>query len=402
MPNFSYKAKSQNAETLYGQIYAEDKNDAVERLHRMGLVPVTVEEKELLEKNRGPLRIGQIRSKEIFIFSRQLVSLVKAGINILRALDIVEQQTKNPSLRKLVETIRLGVKGGKSFSDCLAEYPKNFSPLYISMVKAGEESGKLKEAIISVVEHQRQQEEIAAKVRTALAYPLVMLLFGAGTIFFILTSVMPKITSVFIDLKQTLPGPTILVMKTSAFLIQWWPWVAVTILGTLLLLKRFLKTKAGRLALSRFNLRVPFWGPFVLKVEMSRFCRSLKLLIQSGIPIVRAIQIAIPVVGNILIREELSRCQAELVAGRSFGQTLHASALIPGMVGHLISVGEESGSLVETLGDIAESFENETNESLKILTTLLEPVMIIIVGSVIGFIVIAMLLPVFELNVFSR
>lgn len=401
MPNFFYKAKKANAETIFGEIYAEDRNDAVERLNRMGLIPVTVDDKNPREKNRRSLVVGKIRQKEVFLFSRQLVSLVKAGITLLRALEIIEHQNKGVAFRRMVESLRLGVKGGESFSDCLAAYPRVFSPLYVSMVKAGEESGRLKESIMAVVEHQRQQDEIATKVRTALAYPVVMLLLGIFTIFFILTNVMPKISAVFVDLNQDLPGPTVLVMQISDFLVHWWPWVIVGVLLLVFLAGRYSQTSTGLAALSRVYLKIPFWGQFLLKVEVSRFCRSLKLLIQSGIPIVRAIQISIPVVGNNVMRDELRHCQEELVAGRSFGQTLQQSKVIPPMVGHLIAVGEESGSLVDTLADVAESFENETNECIKIMTTLLEPVMIIVVGSVIGFIVIAMLLPIFELNVFT-
>ena len=401
MPNFFYKAKNQHAETVSGQIYAEDRNDAIDRLHRMGFVPVSVDEKELQGSPGVVGRPGPIRSADIFLFSRQLVSLIKAGITLLRALEIIEQQNKRAAVRRLIGSLRSGVKGGRSLSDCLAQYPRQFSPLYISMVRAGEESGRLKEAITAVVDHQRRDEEVASKVRMAMAYPLLMLVFGAGTIVFILTNVMPKITGVFLDLKQTLPVPTLLVMQASDFLIHWWAWLIGGTVLLILAVQQYCQMPAGRRLWHRGLLRLPVVGDFFLKLEMARFCRAVKLLIQSGIPIVRAIQIAIPVVGNIPIQNELRHCQSELIAGRSFGQTVRQSRIIPSMVGHLLSVGEESGSLVDTLGDIAESFENETNERIKILTNLLEPLLIVVVGSVVGFIVVAMLLPIFELNVFA-
>ena len=402
MPIFQYKAKNKSAETVLGQINANNKKDAIEKVHHLGLTPVIVSEGNLSVKERGKTRIGHVKSKEVFLFSRQLVSLLKAGIPILRALELLSQQTKNKYFAGVIQNIHFNIKGGRSFSDCLAEYPKIFSFLYVTMVKAGEESGTLKETISSVSEHIRRQNEFVSRVKTAMAYPLLMGIFGIGTIFFILTCVMPQISELFISLDQDLPWQTVFIMKLSAFFVEWGGWLLFGAMALFAIIKKSDGLKNVRAFKSQLRLGLPFVGSFLVRFEMARFCRTLGLLLRSGVSIVRAIELAIPVVANELIQNQLKRCQEELVAGRSFGETLRQTKMIPEMVGHLISVGEESGSLVSTLYDIAENYEQETSDILKVMTSLLEPLMIITVGAVIGFIVIAMLLPIFQINLMVK
>ncbi len=402
MPQYHYKAKQQNAETIVGRLTAESREDAIEKVHQLGYVPVSVEEiSPVTAPDRKAYRFGRISSKERYLFSKQLVSLIKAGVPILRALEVLSQQTKNSYSRFIIDSIQAKVRGGKSLSESFADYPKIFSPLYVTLVKAGEESGRLKESLLSITEYQKQQEEILSKVRSALAYPLFMLVFGIASIIFTLTYVMPKITALYENFNQTLPAPTLMVMNMSDFLLQYGFFCGVAVIVLTALLKQWARTSAGRLFLNQLSLATPFWGDFLLKLEIARFARALRLLIQSGVPVVRAFQLSIPVTGNSILQDHLKTCQEELVAGRSFGEILGESPMIPEMVSHLISVGEESGLLGETLLDIAENYEQETNEKIKIMTTMLEPLMIVIIGAVIGFIVIAMLLPIFQLDVFA-
>ena len=404
MPNFKYKAKKANAETVLGQVMAETREDAIEKVSQLGLIPVTMEQVTHAEPAAagGPVRRGRVRGKEVYVFSRQLVSLIKAGIPLLRALEIISGQTRNAYFRDVIESIQSGVRGGRSFSQCLGDYPRIFSSLYVNLTRAGEESGRLRESLQSIAEYQRQQEELAAKVRSAIAYPILMVVFGVGTIIFVLTFVMPKISAMYVSLNQALPTATVIVMNISQFLIQQGLWLLLGLFVMIFGLKQWAKTAAGQVALNQMKIALPFLGPFWTRVEVARFTRAMRLLLQSGISIVRAIQLSIPVVNNELIRRQFRTCQDELIAGRSFGETLKRCPLVPELVGHLIAVGEESGSLIETLGDITESLEQETAEKIRVMTALLEPVMIIVVGAIVGFIVIAMLLPIFQLDVFAR
>ena len=387
MPIFHYKAKMRNAETVLGHIDAETREQAVEKINQMGLTPVLVEDGAIgtqMGINSGPFgspgsRPRSVSTKEVYSFSRQLANLIKSGIPILRTLELIAKQMKNPYFKKVVETIYNEVKDGKSFSDCLADYPRIFSNFYVTMVKAGEESGNLKGTVTDVANYLQEQEHIRSKVRTAVAYPIFMGVFGLGTVAFILISVMPKITSIFETFDQALPMPTQIVMGLSDFLIHNGLWVVIAVIILITLIKQWDRTKEGRIYKSQVMLAMPMFGEFLLKVELARFCRTLQMLLKSGIPIVRALQLSIPVVENQVITGELQKCQDDLVGGRSLGQSLKEARFVPPMLGDLISVGEESGSLSSSLNDISETYEQDTNEFIKLMTTLLEPTMILTV-----------------------
>ncbi len=404
MAIFHYKAKRKDAQTVLGQIEAQNKDEAVEKINQMGLIAVFIQE-GVAGSLRGvdvKLRPQKISSKDLYLFTRQLANLIKSGIPILRTLELIGEQIRNPYFKKAIENIYEEVKDGKSFSQSLEEYPLIFSNFYVTMIKAGEESGNLKVMVADVASYLDEQQQIASKVRSAIAYPIFMGIFGLGTVIFILTYVMPNITSIFVNFDQELPLPTQIVMAVSDFLIHNWLWMLGGSIVIAILIKQWDRTKEGRLYKSQVLLSIPFLGPFILKVELARFCRTLQLLLKSGIPIVRAMQLSTPVVGSEVIAVELRKCQDDLLAGRSLGGSFKDLRIVPAMLGDLIVVGEESGSLSATLSDIADTYEQETNESIKLLTTLLEPAMILAVGSIIGVIVIAMLLPIFQLDIFAR
>lgn len=404
MPLFHYKAKMKDAQTVLGQIQAQTREEAVEKINALGLIPVLVDEENSdgLKTSSQPLRPQKIPARELYFFSRQLANLIKAGIPILRTLELIAAQIKNPYFKRVIDVIYSEVRDGKSFSDSLAEHPQIFSNFYVTMIRAGEESGNLKSMVVDVANYLHEQSQIASKVRSALAYPLFMGLFGVGTVVFILTYVMPNISSIFVNFNQELPLPTRMVMAVSDYLIHQWSWLLVGILVIFVLIKQWDRSPEGRLYKSQVLLKTPFLGPFILKVELARFCRTLQLLLKSGISIVRAMQLSTPVVGSEVIARELRKCQDDLLAGRSLGGSFKSLKIVPVLLGDLIVVGEESGSLGATLNDIAETYEQDTNESIKLMTTLLEPAMILAVGSVIGVIVIAMLLPIFALDIFAR
>ncbi len=408
MPTFQYKAKKDSAgtadavDTVLGQIVAENKEDAVDKINQLGLVAVSVEEGGLSASGRSFTARAQVKSKELYLFSRQLVHLLKSGVSVLRALEVISGQLKNAYFKNMIQSMCSSIRNGSSFSDCLAEYPHVFSSLYVTMMRAGEESGQLRKAVSDMAQYQRQQEEIASKVRTALAYPIVMAVFGIGTVFFILTFVLPQITELFDSLDKSLPGPTIFVMRLSNFLIDGFIWISLFVIIAGVSIRKWGKSRAGQILKSRMMLGLPFVREFFLKIELARFCSTLELLVKSGISVVRAIQLSIPVITNDLVREQLSHCHAQLLDGKSFGESLKQADLIPPMMGYFIAVGEESGALGETFHDITESYEQETDETIKIMMTLLEPLMIMVVGSVVGFILVAMLLPIFQLDVFVQ
>ncbi|VAX35348.1 Type IV fimbrial assembly protein PilC [hydrothermal vent metagenome] len=407
MSTFVYTAKKSTAETVSGQITAESEEEAIELINQLGFLPVNVQERVSNEGSRGKkplsaenLKIGKrVKGKELFLFSRQLASLLKSGVSILRALTIIAQQTQNPFFKQVILQIASEVRNGKTFSDCLSAFPNIFSLLYITMIRAGEESGDPQDMLMDIAAYQRRQEEILSKVRTALAYPLLMAVVGIATVWFILAFVVPKMAGLFDSLGDALPLPTQILLKISAFLSQEWIWVALVILVCVFSFQRFIKTKKGKALISHFILSLPIFGPIILKTELARFCRTLVLLLKSGVSIIRALPIVTPILSNEFIKNHLRKCHKDLMGGRSFGDSIKDSEGIPAMMGHLITIGEESGNLNAVLGEIAQDYEQETDEQIKIMTTLLEPVMILTIGLVVGFIVFAILLPIFQMDV---
>jgi len=401
MPSFQYKAKRKNAETVTGNIFAGTKEEAVEKVHQLGLMPVSVTSNGSGEGTAAGIRWGRVSQKELYLFTRQLTNLTRAGVAILRALDIIGRQQRNAYFRQIIQDLHDKIQQGSSFSDALQNYPKVFSSLYVTMIRAGEESGHLKEVTTDLAEYLKRQGEIFSKVRTAVTYPVFMLVFGILTVFFILTYALPRITVLYDNLNQSLPAPTLVVMKTSSFLINWW-YVVLIVIAVLTWIATKAKSSAGLQHLANeIKLRAPLFGELFLKLELARFCRTMELLLASGVSITRSLKLSIPLVRHKVIQEDLIACQEDLIAGKSFGESLQKSSRIPEMFGQLISVGEESGSLTETMGDIAGSYEQDTDESIKHMTTLLEPLMIVLIGGIVGFIIFAMLLPIFQMDVFA-
>lgn len=402
MPAYVYKAKKESAETVTGTIDAENQDEAIELIHDLGLLPVTVEESTADGQLVREIKHTKVKGKETYIFSRQLASLIKSGVPLLQALDVISRQTKNKTFVRAIEDINFGIRNGRSFSSCLSDYPQIFSSLYVSMVRVGEESGSLREMLARMADHQKKQEEIVSKVRAATAYPAFMLLIGVATVIFILTFVMPKISVMFKDLGQNLPWPTQVVLAVSQVIRGAGVWGMCALLILVALINRWVQTPRGRVAISHAVLVVPFLRQFFLRMDLARFCRTLALLLHSGLPILRAIEVAVPTLDNNFVKRDILRCVQGLTAGDSLGTCLKQSTVIPDMVSQLIAVGEESGSLIESLNDVAESYEQEISESTKLMTTLLEPVMILSIGIVVGFIVFAMLLPIFQMDILAR
>jgi len=402
MPSYIYKAKKDAANTITGQINAQNEEDALEIIHQLGLIPVSIEESNAEGVLFSDIREVRIKSKELYLFSKQLANLLKSSMSLLKALEVISGQTKNVYLSRVIGDISIGVKSGRSFSACLSDYPAIFSPLFVAMVRAGEEMGSLRQMLNSVADFLKAQEEFSSKVRSAMVYPVFMLTIGVLTVIFILTFVMPKLTIIFTDAGQNLPLPTKIVMGISHFLKTFG--LAMFFLGAIVLVvfDRWRQTVQGSITIGQLLLNLPGVRNWVLKVDLARFTRTMYLLLESGLSIIRSIEMAIPTVHNPQLKVDLLFCVQNLTAGESLGQCLSRSALIPSMMTQLIMVGEESGSLQESLKDIAESYEADINETTKLITTVLEPVMILAVGAIVGLIVFAMLLPIFSMDLMAH
>lgn len=401
MPSYFYKAKKSSAETVTGRLDAQNYDEALDAIQQLGLVPVSLEEvsQGVLVSN---IRPRKIKSKEIYQFTKQLGGLVKSGVSLLKALEVIGSQTKNVYFAKVLGDIAIAVKSGRSFSTALGAYPAVFSPLYIAMVQAGEEIGHLRDVLLDVAEFQKRQQELFSKVTGAMVYPFVMLAVGIVTVFFILTFVLPKIAVMYIGTDQTLPLPTIIIMRISGFLKHFWIPIVLIVSGVVLAFNRWRKAPQAQIIIGRWLLAIPVIRDLVLKSDFARFTRTTHLLLNSGLTLVRSMEVGIPTVSNPQLREDISHCVSKLKAGESLGTCLNESLFVPDMMRQMLAVAEESGSLQESLKDIAESYEADITESIRIATTLLEPFMILTVGLVVGFIVFAMLMPIFSMDILAH
>lgn len=421
MATFKYRAKEGTGNTVEGVIEALTSEEAVEKISQIGYIPVRVEEmtskppatrpknqtaKPVAESPSRPspssVSIGKIGLREITAFGRQMSSLLRAGVPILRAIGIVAEQSENPHFKKLLDQIFEEVKNGAPFSVALSRYPKLFSPLYLALVSAGEASGTLDQTLLKITDYRQKQEEFVSRLRSAMIYPILMLVTGMGTIVFMLTFVMPRLMGVFSNLGGDLPLPTKILIQTSDLMREGWFLALAAFLAAFLLLGGRSLKKGNNKVLGRLVLGIPVFGPLILKSEIARFSRTMELLIKSGVQIIHAIENAAPVVGNTVLRESLVGCVQDLKEGGSFGKSLKQTKRFPSLMTNLITVGEEAGKLDEALGELAVFYERETDEALRTMTSLLEPVMILFMGLVVGFIVIAMLLPMFELNMMVK
>ena len=410
MPQFYYRAKRGPEEIVDGVIDAPGLDTAIDKISAMGYLPIEVneggrpveaeEEGPVIREAPGAVR-RRVRPRDVTVFSRQLATLIKSGVPILRALYIIAEQSQSPGLRAILAQVSRDVKEGKSFSSSLTAWPRAFSPFYLAMVRSGEDSGMLQEVLFRIARYRRKQEEMFSRLRAALAYPILMAVVGICTVIFMFTYVLPKLITVFGQIGQELPWATRVVLGISDFLLAKGLYLLIGVVVLVVLAMRTGATRRGRVLLSSLALHIPVVRTFLLYSDLSRFCRTLEILIRSGIPILRALSVSVPVVSNEILKKELGRCAVDLEQGTSFGTSLASAKYLPPFLVSLVSVGEESGKLDEALLEVAETYEQECDESMRILASLLEPMMILVMGLVIGFIVVAMLLPIFQMNVMA-
>ncbi len=391
---------------MEGILDAETEQEALAQLSRMGYFPVLIQREETFEQGQAAPRsvrlFTKIRRRDITFFTRQLADLLESGLPLMRAIDILREQTENRHLQEILSDLASHVRDGKSFSDALAFYPRAFSNLYVSMVRSGEVGGMLSEVLARLADFAEKEEEMHAKVRAALAYPILILLVGMGTVAVLLIFVVPKLVSLFQEVGQILPLATRILIEVSRWVSSYW-WVGLSIgaLGVFLVRRGGL-SHGSRLAIDRIKLRLPVWGSLIKKVEIASFARSLATLLSHGVPILQAMQVVVQATGNELLKGEFQRIGEQLKGGTTLSQEIRRGRMFPALVTNMVAVGEEAGTLDRSLLKIADTYEREADRAMKLMTSLVEPVMILIMGSLVGFIVISMLMPIFQIDLLAR
>lgn len=405
MPRFVYKAKSNPKDIVEGAIEAENKDNAVTKLQQLGYFPISVYQEGMKSERSTDFSLGffkKVKAKDTGIFTRQLSDLLDSGLTILRALDVLHNQTENLNLKEIIQDLHNYVRDGGSFSEALARHPKIFSNLYISMVKSGEIGGMLDAVLNRLADFAEKEEDVRGKVSASMAYPILLALLGTITIFVLLTFVIPRLVSMFTDIGQVLPLPTRILISVSGFFANYWWLILAVIIIIIFLIRRRGRTREGRYALDIFKLNFPVLGDFIQKTEISRFGRTLGTLLGNGVSIIQSLDAVAEVAANEVLRREMERMRKEVVEGSTLTKAISKSKYFPEFVTNMIAVGEEGGQLEKSLFKMAEAYERESDKTVKLMTSLLEPIMILVMGSIVGFIVISMLLPIFQINLAVR
>ena len=404
MAAYTYKIKDRSGQIITGAMEADSETSVIINLQKKGYFPisVTAQKKKAgfgLSKKVSLRMFQRIRIKDIAIFTRQLSNLINSGMPLLKALNVLIRQTENKKLKAVIETFKNDVQGGSAFSDAMAKYPLVFPKLYVSMVRAGELGGILELVLARLSEFVEEEQALKNKIKSALVYPAVMVLVGAVTIFFLLTFVIPRFVMMFRNIGQTLPLPTQILISGSHFLrTYWWLYLPILLLSVFIF-RQYIRREEGKMAFDRIKLKMPVFGKVIRKIIIARFARTLGTLIKNGVPILNALKMTQEIVANRIFAEEIRKIHAELKEGGNLTQLLAARCKeFPPIIADMVAIGEETGKLDDSLLNIADSYEQEVENELKGLTSLLEPAVILVMGVIVGFIVLAMLLPVFEIT----
>ena len=405
MPKYFFRAKKSPHETIEDTIMADNKKAAMQKISEKGLFLLTIEEylksKESTRKETGIFK-GKVKLKDITNFTRQLSDLLESGLTIVKALDVLYQQTENRRLKEIILDIRDYCMDGNPLSSALSRHPRIFSNLFTSMVASGEAGGALGIMLMRIADFNDRQLEIETKVRSALAYPILMSIVGFITILVLLTFVIPKMMTLFGDLGQNLPLPTLILIRINKILTHYWWMVIAVIASIFFLILRVYRTKEGRISFDRIKLNMPVIGNLTKKIEIARFARTLATLLNNGVPILEALRVVGETIDNAVIKEEIRKAAIAVKEGSNVAGGFAKSKIMPVLVINMMAVGEEGGQLEKALFKVAQGYERESDSAIKIMMSLLEPAMILILGAIVGFIVIAMLLPIFEINFLAR
>ena len=408
MSIYEYTALDEKGRESKGFVDAMSVAAARQKLREEGVYPTEIN--QAVDKKdtalTGVLGINlwqRVSTKDVSVFTRQLSTLLGAGIPLVPSLSVLIAQTKNQLLKQTLAQIREQVNEGKSLTQGMLNFPRIFPPFYVNMIRAGESSGTINLVLERLADFSENQQALMSKIRSALAYPIIMLFIGSAVIFLLMTFVVPKITGIFTDMHQTLPLITVVLIGISNFLKSFW-WLILILLAAAIAAFKYMTTgtEAGKRLWDTAKLKIPVWGQVNRKIAIARFCRTLATLLQSGVPLLSSMEIVRNVVNNILIGEAISKASKDVEEGKGLSGPLTQSGLFPPMVTEMVAVGEQSGTLEKMLNRVATAYETESQSDIMVMTSLLEPLMILVMGLVVGFIVISILLPIFEMNQLVR
>ncbi|MGD8240808.1 MAG: type II secretion system F family protein [Armatimonadota bacterium] len=400
MPSFAYVAIDERGRETTGTISADSRRAATLRVREMGLFPTDVAEGAAPAKE-GPERVSifsRVTGGDLTVFTRQFANLFNAGLPVLRCIDTLIDHSENPRLRATLRDVRADVQGGGRLWETLAKHPKIFDSLYVNLVRAGEASGQLDDVMTRLADFMEYEQEQRARIKSAMAYPLVLIVAGSAAVAFLMLKIIPDFEKVFMSLGRTLPGPTMLLMSVSRFMLAyWWALLGGAVVAWLVL-QGIRRTPSGGYVIDSVRLRLPVIGSLLGKIAIAQFTRTLSTLVHGGVPILEGFDVVRGTVGNRVLDRAVGEVRAAVREGESIAEPLRRTGAFPSLVSSMIAVGEETGNLDTMLAKIADAYDSEIQNRTRQLVSLVEPAIILGMGTVVGFVVIAMLLPIFEMS----
>lgn len=411
MPVYQYRGYKADGGSATGIVDAESPKVARLKLRKDGVFPTEMAEQEgakpiVARSGSGPVagvgRSPALSVNDVALMTRQMATLLVAGLPLVDALGVLMDQMEKKSVKGLLADLRESIRGGASFSAVLERYPKDFSSIYVHMVRAGEASGALDQILFRLAEFLDKQLALKNKVTNAILYPAIMVIIGTLVLFFLLTFVVPKITAVFAHSKQALPWPTVVLMEISHFCSDYWMVLLGMVLVGIWMTRRFLRTETGHVMADRLLLKLPLIGQVARMVSISRLASTLATMLSSGVQLLDALDVSKRVMNNRILEQAVEEARQNIREGETIAEPLKRSGEFPPLVTHMIAVGEKSGEMEEMLRRIGQIYDGEVDRVITRFTSLLEPVMIVVMGVIVLFIVVAILLPIFEMGQMVR
>jgi type IV pilus assembly protein PilC len=396
MPMYTYTARTPSGDIQNGEVDVQTREEVVSYLRRNRLTPVKVEEKKAAAGGGFKLGTG-IQTRDIVIFTRQFATMINSGLPLVQSLDILAKQSENKSLRKVIEEILYDVESGQTLADAMGAHPKVFTDLYKNMVAAGEAGGILDTILLRLAVFLEKADALKRKIKGAMIYPGVIFTVAGGAVTVLLLFVIPTFQTMFESAGVPLPGPTLIVIGMSKILQSYWYAIFGAIIAFIFLITRWYKTPTGQLFLDRLILNMPILGPMQRKAAIARFTRTLGTLVSSGVSILDGLEITARTAGNRVIHDAIMESRASIAGGETISEPLRKSGVFPPMVVQMINVGEQTGGLDEMLTKIADFYDEEVDAAVEALLAAMEPLMIVFLGVVVGGMIIAMYLPIFDM-----
>ena len=397
MPVFLWEGTTRKDEVKKGEMEAADEAAVRALLRRQGFKSIEVRTKPKDLAEYVPFLAGRVKEKDIVVFCRIFSTMINAGLPLIQCLDLLAQQEQNKAFAKIIRSVKEDIEGGTSLTDALKKYPKVFDDLFVNLIAAGEAGGILDVILQRLSSYLEKAMKLKARVKSAMTYPIAVLVISFAVVALLLIKVIPVFKKMFEGMGGQLPGPTQMLITASEFAQAYWWILLALIIGAVFAFNRFYATKKGRWAIDSAILKAPIFGPLLKKVAVAKFSRTMATMMSSGVPILEGLSIVSRTSGNVVVEDALLKTRQSISEGRSIAEPLSETKIFPPMVVQMISVGEATGALDSMLNKVADFYDDEVDAAVEAMTSLLEPVMMVFLGGIVGGMIIAMYLPIFKM-----